>query len=108
MACHFAAADARIGAAVLGMWGRITRIAPCLLSGPDLLNVPCYFCINQRIAFLPWRGGLEIYRSLPGQDKRFMMHEGPHTAATPEQTNLATRFLVERLTIGSKHESNWN
>ena len=63
----FAAADARIGAAVLGMWGRITRIAPCLLSGPDLLNVPCYFCINQRIAFLPWREGLKFI--VPSQAK---------------------------------------
>ena len=52
--------------------------------------------------FFTLEGGLEIYRALPGQDKRFMMHEGPHTAATPEQTNLATRFLVERLTIGEQ------
>ena len=98
----FAAADARIDAAVLGMWGANYPNSAVLVERARFVKCPVLFLHKSEDSFFTLEGGLEIYHALPGQDKRFMMHEGPHTSATPEQTNLAIRFLVERLTIGEQ------
>ena len=98
----FAAADARIDAAVLGMWGANYPNSAVLIERARFVKCPVLFLHKSEDSFFTLEGGLEIYHALPGEDKRFMMHEGPHTSATPEQTNLAIRFLVERLTIGEQ------
>lgn len=98
----FVAADARIGAAVLGMWGANYPNSAVLVERARFVKCPVLFLHKSEDNLFTLEGGLEIYRALPGEDKRFMMHEGPHTPATPEQTNLAIRFLLERLMIGEQ------
>ena len=98
----FAAADARINAAVLGMWGANYPNSDVLVERARFVKCPVLFLHKSGDIFFTLEGALKIYHALPGEDKRFMMHEGPHTSATPEQTNLAIRFLVERLTIGEQ------
>ena len=98
----FAAADARIGAAVLGMWGANYPNSAVLVGRATAVKCPVLFLYKSEDGFFTLDGGLEIYRALSNDDKCFVMHEGPHTSATPEQTNLAIRFLVERLMTGER------
>ena len=93
----FIADDERIGAAVLGMWGINYPNSTVLVDRAKLVKCPVLFLHKSEDVFFTLEGALKIYRALQGDDKRFMMHEGAHEPATPEQTNLAIRFLVERL-----------
>ncbi|MAI10297.1 MAG: hypothetical protein CBD27_04690 [Rhodospirillaceae bacterium TMED167] len=98
----FAAADARIDAAVLGMWGANYPNSAVLVERASAVKCPVLFLHKSEDGFFTLEGGLEIYRALPNDDKCFVMHEGPHTPATPEQTKLAIRFLAERLMTGER------
>jgi len=96
----FVAADKRIGAAVLGMWGANYPNSEPLVAAAAELTCPVMWLHKSEDDFFTLDGALEIYGAIPGEDKRMMLSPGPHAEATPEQIATALAFLARRLTGG--------
>jgi len=86
------AADSRITAAVLGMWGNNYSNSQILVDKAADVSCPVLFLHKSEDNFFTLDGALEIYEALAG-DKRFLMNEGPHVPATEEQIEASMRFF---------------
>ena len=91
------ATDARIDAAVIGMWGANYPNSNVLVKAASEIDCPVLFLHKSDDNFFSLEGALEIYDSIIGEDKRFIMNPGPHSEATSEQIETALSFFSHRL-----------
>ena len=94
------AADARIAAAVLGMWGANYPNSQPLVDAAARVRCPVWFMHKTEDQLFTLDGALEIYNALPNEDKRMLLSPGPHAEATPEQIDIALTFFTQRLVGG--------
>ena len=94
------AADTRISAAVVGMWGANYPNSNGLVEAAGKVGSPVLFMHKTEDHFFTLEGALQIYDAILSDDKRLLMMPGPHGEATPEQIETAliffTRYLVSR------------
>ncbi len=95
----FVAAEERVGAAVLGMWGANYPNSDVLVYTAGEVSCPVLFMHKSADNFFTLEGALEIYNAIPGNDKRLLMNSGSHSEATSEQIQTALAFFVQRLEI---------
>jgi fermentation-respiration switch protein FrsA (DUF1100 family) len=93
----FVAADERVGAAVLGMWGANYPNSDVLVNTAGEVSCPVLFMHKSDDNFFTLEGALEIYNAIPGDDKRLLMNSGSHSEATSEQIQAALTFFIQRL-----------
>jgi fermentation-respiration switch protein FrsA (DUF1100 family) len=93
----FVAADKRIGAAVIGMWGANYPNSDVLVKAAGDVSCPVYFMHKEDDHFFTFEGALEIYNAIPDDDKRLLTNPGPHSEATSEQIKTALAFFSQRL-----------
>lgn len=91
------AADKRIGAAVVGMWGANYPNSDVLVKAAGEVSCSTFFMHKEDDDFFTFEGALEIYNAIPGEDKRLLTNPGPHSEATPEQIQTALTFFSQRL-----------
>ena len=96
----FVAADNRIDAAVLGMWGANYPNSAPLVAGAADIACPLLWLHKSEDDFFTLDGALAIYGAVAHDDKRMLLSPGPHAEATPEQIAAALDFLARRLTGG--------
>lgn len=94
------AADDRIGAAVLGMWGANFPNSQSLVEAAGKVSCPTLWMHKTEDDFFTLEGSLEIFDAIPGKDKRMVMYPGPHDEATLEQIYTALDFLTRQLVGG--------
>ena len=99
------AADTRIGAAVVGMWGANYPNSNILVEAAGQVDCPILFMHKTEDHFFTLEGALKIYDAIPGDDKRLLMTPGPHGEATPEQIETALTFFTRCLAIMRNHSS---
>jgi dienelactone hydrolase len=93
----FVAAEPRVGAAVLGMWGANYPNSAPLVEAAGRVRCPVFFMHKTEDHFFTLDGAFAIYGALPGEDKRMLLSPGPHAEATAEQIELALTFFTRRL-----------
>jgi dienelactone hydrolase len=91
------AADKRVGAAVIGMWGANYPNSDVLVRAAGEVSCPVLFMHKSDDHFFTLEGALKIYNAIPGGDKRLLMNSGAHGEATSEQIQTALTFFTERL-----------
>jgi len=96
----FTAAERRIAAAVLGMWGSNYPHSEPLLEAAARVDCPVFWMHKSEDHFFTLDGALALYEALPGDDKRLLISPGPHAEATGEQIDLALDFFTRRLARG--------
>ena len=96
----FVAAEPRIGAAVLGMWGSNYPHSEPLVAAAGTIACPVFWMHKTEDALFTLDGALDLYNALPGEDKRILMSPGPHAEATAEQIGMALTFFTRRLAGG--------
>jgi dienelactone hydrolase len=94
------AADERIAAAVLGMWGSNYPNSEPLVEAASRVACPVFWMHKTEDQLFTLDGALEIYAAFPGEDKRMLLSPGPHAEATAEQIEIALTFLTQRLAGG--------
>ena len=97
------AADPRIDAAVVGMWGANYPNSNILVESAGQVDRPILFMHKTEDNFFTLEGALEIYDAIPGDDKRLLMTPGPHGEATPEQIETALTFFTRCLVTMTHH-----
>lgn len=94
------AAEPRIAAAVLGMWGANYPNGEALREAAARIACPVFWMRKTEDQLFALDGALALYDAIPGDDKRALLSPGPHAEATPEQIALALDFFVRRLSEG--------
>jgi dienelactone hydrolase len=94
----FVAADARIRAAVLGMWGTSRVNTQRLVDDAPRVSIPVLFQQKKDDEFFTSEGQVEIYEALGSQEKRLVVYEGRHVDPSGAQLSDLIDFLVSRLT----------
>jgi hypothetical protein len=92
------AADDRIAAAVIGLWGANYPNSERLAAAAGGVRCPTLTMQMRSDEFFTLDGAIELFDALAGDDKRFLLMPGPHTL-TPEQSETGLAFLVRRLGI---------
>jgi dienelactone hydrolase len=93
------AADDRIAAAVIGLWGANYPNSARLAAAAAKVRCPTLTMQMRADEFFTLDGAVELFDALPGDDKRFLLMPGPH-ALTAEQTETGLSFLAQRLGAG--------
>jgi dienelactone hydrolase len=95
------AADPRIKAAVLGMWG--TCRLPCdrLVADAQRLTVPVLFQVKREDAIFTAAGQQALFDHLASSRKEFAAYDGGHVDPVGEQLDDIARFLQAHLLAGS-------
>lgn len=96
----FVAAEPRIRAAVLGMWGTSRVNSARLLEDARQVRIPVLFQQKRNDEFFTPEGQQAIYDALASRDKRLAVYDGGHTDPTGEQLQDLVGFLVARLQGG--------
>lgn len=93
----FVAADARIKAAVLGMWGTCRVASECLVTNGPAVVCPVQF--HQKIddEFFTDAGQRDIFNHLGSSIKSLKQYPGGHVDPTPEQIDDAVAFYLQYL-----------
>ena len=91
------AADSRIGAAVLGMWGTCRKPSDRLEK--DALNVliPVLFQTKSEDEIFTVEGQSALFNLLRSSQKRIVSYPGGHSDPKSEQLNEAVEFLQSHL-----------
>lgn len=92
------AADARIAAAVIGLWGANYPNSERLATAAGAVRCPTLMMHMRADEFFTLDGAVTLFDALPGDDKRFLLMPGPH-ALTSEQTETGLAFLARRLAV---------
>jgi pimeloyl-ACP methyl ester carboxylesterase len=88
----FVAADERMDAAVLGMWGANYPNSHVLFEAAGQVSCPVLFMHKTEDYFFPLEGVLQIYNALPDEDNRMLTTPGPHGETISEQIEIAICF----------------
>ena len=96
----FLASDARVKAAVLGLWG-LAGTAPetwgVLAAYAPSVTCPLMFLAQMEDQLFPLDGVVDLFGKLGSTDKRLQLNVGTHGEVSPEEYETTIRFLVERL-----------
>ena len=92
------AADDRIAAAVIGLWGANYPNSDRLAVAAGRVRCPTLSMQMRSDELFTLDGAIALFDALAGDDKRFLLMPGPHTL-TPEQTETGLAFLARRLDI---------
>lgn len=90
------AADARIAAAIIGLWGANYPNSEQLEAVARKVRCPTLFMHMLADEFFTLDGALTLFDAMPSGDKRLLLMPGPH-ALTEEQTETGLAFLAKRL-----------
>ena len=90
------AADARIAAATIGLWGANYPNSEQLAAAAQNVRCPTLYMHMLADEFFTLDGALTLFDALPSDDKRLLLMPGPH-ALTQEQTETGLAFLAKRL-----------
>ncbi len=96
------AADKRIRAAVIGMWGADYPNSTELVKLAPTVGCPVLFQQKWNDQIFSRQGQLELFDLLGSKSKWLKVYMGPHGPLVPEQLEDLERFLVNQL--GSKLE----
>lgn len=91
------AAEPRIRAAVLGMWGTSRVNSQRLVEDARRVAIPVLFQQKKDDEFFTPEGQVEIYEALASRDKSLAVYEGLHTDPAGEQLAGLVSFLAVRL-----------
>ena len=89
------AAESRIGAAVLGLFG--TAEAGPVADAARLVTVPVLFLVQWDDELYPRAGGLTLFDAIGSNDKTLHASPGRHLEFPPAEITEAARFLDRRL-----------
>jgi len=90
------AADRRVAAAVIGLWGANYPNSEQLVTAAQEVHCPTLFMHMRSDDFFTLDGAITLFDALPSDDKRLLLMPGPHTL-TEEQTTTGLDFLAQRL-----------
>jgi dienelactone hydrolase len=93
----FVAADSRIRAAVLGMWGTSRVNSHRLVEDARRVTIPVLFQQKKDDEFFTPEGQVEIYEALASRAKRLAVYPGRHVDPSGAQLEDLVRFLVQQL-----------
>jgi dienelactone hydrolase len=96
----FVAAEPRIKAAVLGLWGLCYPMSERLGAGAPDVACPVHFQMKWNDELFTRQGQFDLFDRLGTADKRLKAYMGKHAERTPEQRADAEDFLLERLRSG--------
>jgi len=96
----FVAAEPRIRAAVLGMWGTCRVNSQRLVDDARKVTIPVLFQQKKDDEFFTPEGQVEVYEALASRDKRLAVYEGGHTDPAGAQLADLVGFLADRLQAG--------
>lgn len=91
------AAEARIGAAVLGLAGIIGPTRQRLADDAGRVRCPVLMLMQWDDQLFPRHSVLELFDALATSDKRLHASPGVHTAVPPEEFDQTEMFLSSRL-----------
>jgi dienelactone hydrolase len=87
------AADARIGAAVLGMWGICRKPSERLEKDAESIHIPILFQTKSEDLSFTAEGQKGLFDLLKSNQKRIMSYPGAHTDPKGDQLKDAMEFL---------------
>ena len=93
----FLAAEKRIDAAVIGMWGSNYPNSGQLVEAACHVRCPICFLHKSEDQFFTLKGAFQIFDALSTDDKRMLISTGPHEPATSEQIKFTLDFFENRL-----------
>jgi dienelactone hydrolase len=96
------AAEPRIKAAVLGMWGTCRPGSERLASDGRKITCPVLFQQKSEDEFFTPEGEADVYEHLASRDKELRIYPGKHVDPAGNQIDDAERFLAERLDSASR------
>ena len=91
------AAEERIDAAVLGMWGANYPNSHVLIEAAWQVSCPVLFMHKMEDHFFTLEGVLQFYNALLDEDNRMLTTPGPHGETISEQIEMAIYFFARRL-----------
>jgi dienelactone hydrolase len=97
----YLAVDARVRAAVLGMWSANHVASNHLLDAARLVRCAVWFtqCWDDEI--FDRAGTIDLFDAMPTADKRLVVYPGKHEELSGERLEDAMAFLVRRLAAGA-------
>lgn len=93
----YLAADDRVRAAVLGLWGASYPASEHLAPAARQLRIPVWFTQQWDDEIFDRAGTAELFGALGSEDKRLVAYPGPHLELSGERLDEAAAFLVSRL-----------
>ena len=93
----YLAADDRVRAAVLGLWGTSYPASEHLAPAARQLRIPVWFTQQWDDEIFDRAGVAELFDALGSGDKRLVAYPGPHLELAGERLDDAAAFLVKRL-----------
>ena len=93
----FVAADPRVRAAVLGMWGLSYPSSERLALDAPLVRCPVLFQRRAADELFTVEGQEELFALLASADKELVVYPGGHGPPGPDQTAALVRFLAGHL-----------
>jgi len=97
------AAEGRIKAAVLGMWGTSRDWSERLLQDAALVRCPVLFVLKWHDDNFPRDDQVELFEAFSVADRRMVVYPGGHTDPDSVQREDFVSFLVRKLDIAGKH-----
>lgn len=91
------AADKRIGAAVLGMWGTCRQPSARLVADAHSIQVPVVFHVKNDDAIFTPEGQRDLFEQIASPDKQYVHYDGGHTDPAGEQLQDIAQFLTAHL-----------
>lgn len=93
----YLAADGRVRAAVLGLWGTSYPASEHLAPAAQQLRIPVWFTQQWDDEIFDRAGAAALFDALGSVDKRLVAYPGPHQELSGERLDDAAAFLVARL-----------
>jgi len=93
----YLAADGRVRAAVLGLWGTSYPASEHLAPAARQLRIPVWFTQQWDDEVFDREGTAGLFDALGSADKRLVAYHGPHLELSGERLDDAAAFLVSRL-----------
>lgn len=92
------AAEPRIAAAVIGLWGANYPNSEQLVAAAQNVRCPSLYMHMRADEFFTLDGAMTLFDAMPSDDKRLLLMPGPH-GLTEEQTETGLAFLARRLGV---------
>jgi dienelactone hydrolase len=91
------AADPRIKAAVLGMWGTCRTPSDRLVADAQRIQVPVLFQVKREDAIFTPEGQQDLFEKIASSRKQYVAYDGGHVDPVGEQLDDIAHFLKAHL-----------
>jgi dienelactone hydrolase len=91
------AADSRIKAASLGMWGTCRPPTERLVSDAKKIAIPVFFQVKENDEIFTQHGQEDLYANIASKEKVYKTYPGGHTDPKDEQLSEIIQFLSQHL-----------